>query len=507
MTRNSFFLQAVTFILSLCAVSASPFARKVPIPPSEDDFYSLPKGYEKASPGEILRHRKPPGPLAAFGDIALNLHSAYQIQFRTTSSQGQPDTAVTTLLIPKGANSSRMVSYQDFEDSSSVDCATSYALHQGKVFNTGLSKSDVLFEAGLLNEGYYVNLPDYEGRKAAFGSGPQAGYATLDSIRAVLKSSEFTGISKDHVDITMWGYSGGSIPTEWAAEMQPDYAPELKILGAAVGGIISNINSTIHIINKTPHAGFGPAGLLGLHKAYQSKEFNRLLHEETFPENRTEFMSPLHLCASDVLENFSGKDIYSYFRSGEGFLNNPIVKNIVEKAGIMGKHGVPQIPMYFYQAVEDEVMPISGNDALIDSYCSKSISSLLYIRHQAGNHAATSFAGAGGAVGFLKDRFNGVPAQKGCNRSNVLLATMDQKNLEGFGDTIVGLLGSLTAAPLGGDFHHGAKEVEEEVKDSISGVLSGGGTEEQDGDKEEKSDGSEKDVGLEFDIKDLTKRW
>ncbi|KAG4421177.1 hypothetical protein IFR04_005697 [Cadophora malorum] len=119
----------------------------------------------------------------------------------------------------------------------------------------------------------------------------------------------------------------------------------------------------------------------------------------------------------------------------------------------MGKHGVPQIPMYFYQAVEDEVMPISGNDALIDSYCSKSISSLQYIRHKAGNHAATSFAGAGGAVGFLKDRFNGVPAQKGCNRSNW--------------------------------WRHG----------------------EQDGDKEEKSDGSEKDVGLEFDIKDLTKGW
>ncbi|KAK0121868.1 hypothetical protein ONS95_010147 [Cadophora gregata] len=69
--------------------------------------------------------------------------------------------------------------------------------------------------------------------------------------------------------------------------MQLGYAPELKILGAAVGGIISNINSTIHIINKTPHAGFGPAGLLGLHKAYETKEFNKLLHQETFPEKRT----------------------------------------------------------------------------------------------------------------------------------------------------------------------------------------------------------------------------
>ena len=257
--------------------------------------------------------------------------------------------------------------------------------------------------------------------------------------------------------------------------MQPDYAPELKILGAAVGGIISNINSTIHIINKTPHAGFGPAGLLGLHKAYESEEFNKLLHSETFPENKTEFMSPLHLCASDVLEKFSGKDIYSYFLSGEGFLNSPIVKDIVEKAGIMGKHGVPQIPMYFYQAVEDEVMPISGNDALIDSYCSKNVKSLQYIRHTAGNHAATSFAGAGGAVGFLKDRFNGVAAPKGCHRSDVLLSTLDEKNLEGFGVTILGLLSSLTAAPLGGDLQDGAEKVEGEVEDESSGLLGGGG--------------------------------
>ncbi|KAK0121867.1 hypothetical protein ONS95_010146 [Cadophora gregata] len=70
--------------------------------------------------------------------------------------------------------------------------------------------------------------------------------------------------------------------------------------------------------------------------------------------------------------------------------------------------------MYFYQAVQGEVMPISSNDELINAYCSKNIKSLQHIRHEAENHAATSFAGAGGAVGFLKDRYNGVTAPKWC---------------------------------------------------------------------------------------------
>lgn len=61
----------------------------------------------------------------------------------------------------------------------------------------------MLFEAGLQELKYYVNLSDYEGRIAAFGAGPQAGYFTLDSIRAVLKSSNFTGIADHDVDITM----------------------------------------------------------------------------------------------------------------------------------------------------------------------------------------------------------------------------------------------------------------------------------------------------------------
>jgi hypothetical protein len=76
-------------------------------------------------------------------------------------------------------------------------------MQQGINFNTTSSKVNYLFEAGLLEQGWIVRIPDYEGPKAAFAAGPQSGMAALASIRAVLKSSNITGIANKDVAVTM----------------------------------------------------------------------------------------------------------------------------------------------------------------------------------------------------------------------------------------------------------------------------------------------------------------
>jgi hypothetical protein len=85
-----------------------------------------------------------------------------------------------------------------------------------------------------MNLGYYVSVADDGGFQAAFGmfrpiyirgvrlltisiaSGLQAGYATLDSIRAVKLSSNITGINPDPV-VTMHGYSNGAQTIGWVS--------------------------------------------------------------------------------------------------------------------------------------------------------------------------------------------------------------------------------------------------------------------------------------------------
>ena len=123
-----------------------------------------------------------------------------------------------------------------------------------------------------LGRGWFVNVPDYEGPLASFTAGVQSGHATIDSIRAVLSSG--FGPSSDP-RIAMWGYSGGALASEWAAELQIQYAPELTFSGAALGGLTPNITSVLHSVNGSLYVGLVPSGVLGL--ATQYEDFNTAL--------------------------------------------------------------------------------------------------------------------------------------------------------------------------------------------------------------------------------------
>lgn len=467
----SFLVAALPAALLLTASSASPLAktgRAICTLPSEDAFYSHAAGYEDASPGTILKHREPPCPLGDFGTMPLDLKSAHQIQFRTTNSLGNPDIAITTILVPNNGNSSRLVSFQDIQDASYINCAPSYAMQVGSSWNNTLSKDSSLFEGGLLAQGYTVNIPDYQGSEAAFSSGTQSGQATLDSIRAALSSSNITGIASNNVDIVMWGYSGGSIATEWAAELHHSYAPELKILGAAIGGTVVNLNNTIRSMNKSPYAGLGVAGLWGLYHGYKSKELDKFMDDQLFSENRTEFEKPRHQCAGADFKQFSGNDVFRYLKSGEGFMDSPQISEIIEKTGIMGKHGVPKIPLYFYKAKGDIVSSVEDQNALVKQYCDQGIESLHYVRNGKGSHSTEAIVGSGGAVSFLNDRLEGKAPQKGCKTDDVWMMDLSDGHLDVFGDEIKGQL----EAAIGGfeDLPSGMQDLEDDLPSGLGGL-------------------------------------
>lgn len=64
-----------------------------------------------------------------------------------------------------------------------------------------------------------------------------------------------------------------------------------------------------------------------------------------------------------------------YFIGGIADITSPIVLQIINRDGIMGYHGVPQMPIFAYKAIEDEISVVEDTDALVDKYCnSKAIS-------------------------------------------------------------------------------------------------------------------------------------
>lgn len=68
-----------------------------------------------------------------------------------------------------------------------------------------------------------------------------------------------------------------------------------------------------------------------------------------------------------------------YFIGGIADITSPIVSQIINRDGIMGYHGVPQMPIFAYKAIGDEISAVEDTDALVNKYCSsKAKSSLCY---------------------------------------------------------------------------------------------------------------------------------
>ena len=222
-----------------------------PLPPSQDPWYAAPPGFEQAEPGSVLRLRPAPGNMTSVVQSATGvLHMLY----RTTDTCGRPAWAVTTLLLPKkyyvsSSGQLALLSYQFAYDSANVDSSPSYSLFNALTeldSNLGISANiDLLdFSELLLNQGWIVNAPDYEGPTAALGAGIQAGHATLDAQRAVSNLRRMIG-AREKLTVALWGYSG-----------------------VASGGLADDIFAAFEHLNQSPLAGHIASLVLGVTAPY-----------------------------------------------------------------------------------------------------------------------------------------------------------------------------------------------------------------------------------------------
>ncbi|KAI1478962.1 LIP-domain-containing protein [Daldinia eschscholtzii] len=385
-----------------------------PLPPSKDPWYKAPEGFESREPGTILRIRPTPGNLGAF---IGNSSASYNILFRTTDSRYRPAWAVTTLIVPKSVYVSprgrkALLSYQFAYNTANLDSSPSYTLNQEQMqsnIDLGIQSNTSLLTE-LLGQGWIVNTPDFQGPHAAFGASVLAGHATLDSIRAVLNLARLTG----DADITtaMWGYSGGSIPTEAAAELQVQYAPELGISGVVVGGLVDHLADNMDMLNKSPIAVSLVSALLGLSSQYP--EAAAYVRSRLRPETASEFLSARDVDSGASLRKFAMKDIYSYFLGGREDLRNPVLRKVFDVEGRRGLHGVPDMPMFVYKAVGDEFCPVDLTDRLVERFCGLG-ADVTYERNTLGGHVSEIANGKGRAVKWLWRIFDEsyVPAAEG----------------------------------------------------------------------------------------------
>lgn len=399
---------------------AAPANTATLLPPSEDPFYTIPYGIEYFPPGAIIRHRTPPAPIQ-FALRNYTVDKAHQILYRTADRLGVPTATVLTVLVPPNANFSRVISYQIAEDAAYVNCAASYAflkgIDAGIANGTAVTQLEGLFIQTALEQGWVVILPDHEGPKASYVVNKAAAHATLDGIRAALQSRHLTRIPPNAA-VALWGYSGGSIVSELATELQPKYAPEVKIIAAALGGLVPRIANTVAHANNSPAAGLLPAALKGLATQYSdvAAELARLLK----PEFKAKFDKAETMCLGSLNVEYAGADLRTYFDTPDIFANKHIRRALDDNN--LGQFPPNKTPFFMYKAVHDEISPTVDTDDFYDERCAMG-ASIEYARSEMGTHETEVLAGSLRAAAWLRDRLDGKP-QTGCTKTTYSPTTM-----------------------------------------------------------------------------------
>lgn len=408
-------LALIAQLASAVSAAATP-QRRVSIPtPPNDPFYEPPRGWESANNGDILRTRKIETGL--IGVDKMNVKEAYQILYRTTGTYAtNASTTVTTVIVPHNAQPNKLVNYVAFTDANGPQCAPSYTIRMGGNFANDISMTyQQLVYTTFLNDGYIVTVPDHQGPTRAFGAGPLEGRMSLDGIRATLNFKPL-GLKKN-AKVATYGYSGGSIASGWAAELQPTYAPEINAVGFALGGIVANISSTVENINGGMYSAFAFAGFAGLYYAY--KGFQDWITPKLTDEAHTALESARRTCLVQNLLKYPFQNLLSdkYVQGGSTLLHEPVFVEVLDQL-VMGtnKSQTPKAPVYMFHGHHDEIIPFPS-----------ALKSGKAWAHQGANiffqeytdllmgHITTAFLTIPDVLFFVRDRMQDKPFVKGWN--------------------------------------------------------------------------------------------
>lgn len=337
--------------------------RDRPVLPSKDPFHQPPPGFQHAEPGTVLRSRDVE--LGFLGLIPQRVR-ATQLLYRSTDRHGEPQAAVTTVLVPARHTPYQprhVVSYQCAIDAVTSRCFPSYALRRGARAAGSLAQFEYLLIAAALAEGWVVSVPDHEGPDGMWGSPHEPGYRVLDGLRATLNFERF-GLAADS-KVGLWGYSGGGLASAWAAEMYSGYAPELNVVGAVLGSPVGNLGNTFRRLNGTKFAGLPALVVSALANTYPG--LNSVIDEHATEEGRARLARLQRMTTLEAIIRFFRADMDTWVGPPlEQVLAMPPVREVFEEIRL--GRTVPSPPMLIVQAVHDSVIAVDDIDELTHLY-------------------------------------------------------------------------------------------------------------------------------------------
>ncbi|RDI66351.1 lipase family protein [Nocardia pseudobrasiliensis] len=457
---------SATMVLAVCATALAAPAHLTPkaaaepeistVAQGEDDtFYTPPAGYEDTAPGTVLRSR--PVVVKALELFPVRAQS-WQLLYRTTDSDGNPYASVTTVMVPQGPARPRpLLSYNMAYDSMQRACMPSYSLvnsnpldilDTAKESGFALPPMEFALTAAGLARGWAVSVPDASGVDNNFLTPRVMGYTVLDGIRA---AENFTplGLPGAATRTAMWGYSGGGITTDWAAELQPEYAPELNLAGAVLGAPVNDFDGALRAVNGRLLGGLAPIGVAALAK--DSPELAATIDHYLTPQGRAVVAAAGRDCAPEtVLKNLFRRSDQLMIAPMDQVLADPALRAALRERA--RGFATPTTPLYVVNGLNDEVSPIAAVDDLVAGFCAGG-ASVSYTRDAlpdlVSDHTIIALTSAGPAMAWLDRVLAGQTPPPGCTTTTVASTLVDPAGLAALPGFAAALVQTMLGIALG----------------------------------------------------------
>ncbi|WP_459798854.1 lipase family protein [Herbidospora sp. RD11066] len=354
-----------------------------------------------AAPGDVVE-ATPTTVYLAPGRLLEVPAKAWHLRYQSTSAVGGANIVSGTLLVPKAGYIGKrpIVGYAVGTHGLGDQCAPSAAMARG-------TELELAFVSLMLLKGWAVAVTDYEGLGTpgdhTYMAGKSQAHAVLDSIRAATRVSG-AGLSAGG-PVAIMGYSQGGSSAAWAAQLQPSYAPELKLRGVAAGGVPADLKKVAENLDGGGDFGLSAAAGLGFDAAYPELRLGDYLT----PEGAALFADARDDCVDDLRGKLAGRTLAEL--TTQDVMNRPDWTARLQENRLGGTK--PSVPVFVWHGTGDEIIPIGVSRTLRSEWCAKG-GTVTWTSVPAPSHVLGAVEGGPLAIAWLAGRMLGLPAFGNC---------------------------------------------------------------------------------------------
>lgn len=390
-------------------------------------FYTPPDPLPAAKPGDLIRSEPSPLVLEPSGQLGAYVADGTRIMYRSTDNSGNPVAVTGTYFEPHnpwpGQGPRPLIAFATGPYGLGDQCAPSRMFNQGIHFSSGLDLHlgyEETFIATMVARGFAVVVTDGVGLGTP-GPVPilmrqAAGTALLDAARAAMK---LPGTSLDpHGPVALWGWSSGGQASGSAAELAPSYAPELHLVGAWIGAPPADLTLLPPFLDGSIFLVALGYALNGIAAAYPQAA--PLLLPALSDQGKDLLTRSSTMCVVEGVLTFSFHHLNEYFNVDPAEVFSSEAVRTVLNAQRLGTLK-PAIPVFISTNRFDPFFPWGGSRQLALDWCAKGADVEFWTNRQppflnklAINHLLPYFVDGERAMGWIADRFNGLPTTPTC---------------------------------------------------------------------------------------------